>query len=107
MQVFVVLMVCFLSLCSSAPAPQGQVYPDAVPRYQFAYQVNSQDISGPLNYGHAEQRDGVVTRGEYFVLLPDSRLMRVTYYSDATGFHPTYSFQGTAQFPQSNNHFQG
>ena len=70
--------------------------------YQFAYDVNSYDaFSQKVNYGHAEQREGDVTRGQYFVLLPDTRLMRVSYYSDATGFHPTYTFEGTAQYPQA------
>ncbi|XP_037786465.1 leucine-rich repeat extensin-like protein 5 [Penaeus monodon] len=37
----------------------------------------------------------------YYVQLPDSRLMRVTYYSDASGFHPTVTFEGEAQYPSA------
>ncbi|XP_037786464.1 uncharacterized protein LOC119582321 [Penaeus monodon] len=37
----------------------------------------------------------------YYVQLPDSRLMRVEYYSDASGFHPTVTFEGEAQYPSA------
>lgn len=35
----------------------------------------------------------------YYVRLPDTRLMRVDYYVDAYGFHPTVTFEGEAQYP--------
>ena len=33
--------------------------------------------------------------------LPDTRIMRVEYYVDDWGFHPTITYEGVAQFPPS------
>ncbi|XP_042887882.1 cuticle protein 7-like [Penaeus japonicus] len=82
-----------------APVVQQPEYPAAPAQYNFQWDVNDQ-YSGNF-YGQQEQRDGDNTQGSYYVRLPDSRLMRVEYYSDASGFHPTVTFEGEAQYPSA------
>ncbi|XP_071547098.1 pupal cuticle protein Edg-84A-like [Panulirus ornatus] len=79
------------------PPGLGQGYGFAPAQYSFQWDVDHPP-SGNF-YGHQEHRDGDVTRGSYYVLLPDTRLMRVEYYVDQTGYHPTVTFEGEAQFP--------
>lgn len=43
----------------------------------------------------------------YYVQLPDSRLMTVEYFADETGYHPTITFEGEAQFDNGPGQFQG
>ncbi|XP_042235270.1 pro-resilin-like [Homarus americanus] len=45
--------------------------------YTFSYDAN--DAESGNQYGHAEQRDGTSSSGEYRVLLPDGRTQVVTY----------------------------
>lgn len=45
-------------------------------------------------FGHQETRQGYVTRGAYFVLLPDGRTQIVQYTADQDGYHPIISYQG-------------
>ncbi|XP_064108689.1 cuticle protein 19-like [Macrobrachium nipponense] len=80
----------------SAPAPE---YSDAPAQYTFQWDVNDQ-YSGNY-YGHQEQRDGPNTQGSYYVRLPDTRLMRVEYYVDEYGYHPTVTYEGEAQYPSA------
>ncbi|KAK7073694.1 hypothetical protein SK128_016157 [Halocaridina rubra] len=80
----------------SAPAPQYESVPA---QYTFQWDINDQ-YSGNF-YGHQEQRDGANTQGSYYVRLPDTRLMRVDYYVDAYGFHPTVTYEGEAQYPSA------
>ncbi|KAL7630585.1 UNVERIFIED_CONTAM: hypothetical protein RMT77_019215 [Armadillidium vulgare] len=49
-------------------------------RYNFDYAVRD-DYSGN-HFGHRESRDNGVTQGSYYVLLPDGRTQRVTYFVD-------------------------
>ena len=66
--------------------------------YSFAYEVI--DPLGDANFGHRESSDGVVTEGEYRVVLPDGRTQIVTYTaSDATGYVADVRYEGTAVFP--------
>ncbi|XP_045603530.2 cuticle protein 7 [Procambarus clarkii] len=81
------------------PVARGPQYPDAPAQYNFQWDVNDQP-SGNF-YGHQEQRDGDNTQGSYYVRLPDTRLMRVDYYVDQTGYHPTVTFEGEAQYPSA------
>nr|XP_045601754.1 cuticle protein 7-like [Procambarus clarkii] len=82
------------------PAVQGGgQYPDAPAQYNFQWDVND-EYSGNF-YGHREQRDGDNTQGTYFVRLPDTRLMRVDYYADESGYHPTITYEGEAQYPSA------
>ncbi|XP_064108573.1 cuticle protein 18.6-like [Macrobrachium nipponense] len=80
----------------SAPAPQ---FSDAPAQYNFQWDVNDR-YSGNY-YGHQEQRNGPTTQGRYYVRLPDTRLMRVDYYADNHGFHPSVTFEGEAQYPRA------
>ena len=49
------------------------------------------------DFGQKESRDGDVTRGMYYVLLPDGRRQRVEYEADQNGYRPkvTYVQEGT------------
>ena len=49
-----------------APLEVGPAKP-----YSYAYEVI--DPAGGNAYGHREQSDGVITEGEYRVVLPDTR----------------------------------
>ncbi|MCL4162914.1 UNVERIFIED_CONTAM: hypothetical protein GTU68_039375, partial [Idotea baltica] len=65
--------------------------------YEFHYQV--QDDSEELDFGHKEENSGGRVEGYYYVLLPDTRLQRVTYYVDGdSGFVADVSFEGSAEF---------
>ncbi|XP_043279972.1 pro-resilin-like [Venturia canescens] len=73
-------------------------------RYDFEYMVN--DIASGNDFGHKESRDGDVTRGVYYVLLPDGRRQTVEYEADQNGFRPkvTYVQEGTGiGGPSGNN----
>eukprot|EP00094_Tigriopus_californicus_P012307 TCALIF_11896-PA protein Name:"Similar to resilin Pro-resilin (Drosophila melanogaster)" AED:0.18 eAED:0.45 QI:0/0/0/1/1/1/2/0/132 len=48
--------------------------------YEYGYKVH--DDKYGTDFGHSENRDGYVTKGEYHVLLPDGRVQTVTYYVD-------------------------
>ncbi|CAL4206097.1 unnamed protein product, partial [Meganyctiphanes norvegica] len=75
-----------------AQDPSFNVVDDTGPsNFNFSYQVK-QPMYGNF-YGHAAMRNGVRQDGQYFVLLPDKRLMTVKYYADASGFHPVVSYE--------------
>ncbi|XP_071547107.1 pro-resilin-like [Panulirus ornatus] len=79
---------------------QGGQSPTSAPAtYLFQWAVN--DAPSGNSYGHSEQRDGDVTQGNYYVQLPDSRLLRVEYIADSTGYHPVITYEGEAKFPPS------
>ncbi|XP_042884762.1 pro-resilin-like [Penaeus japonicus] len=80
------------------PSGSGQEqYPSAPAQYNFKWDVN--DSPSGNFYGHQEQRDGANTQGSYYVQLPDGRRLLVEYYADSTGYHPTITYEGEAQFP--------
>ncbi|XP_069991764.1 cuticle protein 18.6-like [Penaeus vannamei] len=81
------------------PIARQPQYLSAPARYNYQWGVSDQ-FSGNF-YGQREQRNGDNTRGSYYVRLPDSRLMKVEYYADATGYHPTITFEGEAQYPNA------
>ncbi|XP_037079579.1 uncharacterized protein LOC119100606 [Pollicipes pollicipes] len=56
--------------------PDGLLDGPGVP-YSFSWAVDEPDYGN--NCGHSEESDGIVTQGEYRVLLPDSRIQIVTY----------------------------
>ena len=73
---------------------QNESYEDA--KYSFEWSV--EDSSEEVNMGHQESRDGDKTEGSYYVLLPDSRLMKVTYYVDGdSGFVANIEYEGSAE----------
>jgi len=43
----------------------------------------------------------------YYVQLPDGRRLLVEYYVDASGYHPTVTFEGEAQYPSGGNRGYG
>ena len=45
--------------------------------------------------------DGFLSCCSYYVQLPDPRIMKVEYYVDDWGYHPTITFEGEAVFPPS------
>nr|XP_053657376.1 pro-resilin-like [Cherax quadricarinatus] len=70
----------------------------APPHYDFRYTVGDRDAYGSqVDFGHQETRDLGHTSGSYYILLPDSRVMKVVYYADETGFHPEYTYEGEAE----------
>nr|XP_045603497.1 pro-resilin-like [Procambarus clarkii] len=84
--------------------PGGQ-YGAAPAKYNFQWDVNDQP-SGNF-YGHGEQRDGDNTQGSYYVQLPDSRQLKVEYFVDQFGYHPTVTFEGDAQYPSGSSQGTG
>ncbi|KAK8746262.1 hypothetical protein OTU49_017336, partial [Cherax quadricarinatus] len=83
-----------------APSQQGPQYSSSPAQYNYQWEVN--DEYSANYYGHREQREGDNTQGSYYVRLPDTRIMRVDYYADSTGYHPSISFEGEAQFPSDS-----
>jgi hypothetical protein len=74
--------------------------------YEFGYQVKDEYTGN--NYNRKEASDGNQVRGEYRVQLPDGRTQIVTYYADwQTGFHADVKYEGTAQYPEQYNNYQG
>ncbi|KAK0161903.1 hypothetical protein PV327_008304 [Microctonus hyperodae] len=63
---------------------------DTPAKYEFEYMVN--DAASGNDFGHKESRDGDVTRGVYYVLLPDGRRQTVEYVADQNGFRPVVTY---------------
>ncbi|KAG8226217.1 hypothetical protein J437_LFUL006318 [Ladona fulva] len=59
--------------------------------YQFSYKVEDEEAG--LNFGHEEAREGDEATGEYFVLLPDGRTLRVTYVANNDGYQPEITYE--------------
>ncbi|KAK4295357.1 hypothetical protein Pmani_032074 [Petrolisthes manimaculis] len=105
MKTAVIVAACMAAVAVAAPQtgnygyqpPTSNQYYETPAQYQFQWDVNDQ-YSGNY-YGHSENRDGANTKGSYYVRLPDSRLMKVDYYVDEYGYHPTITFEGEAQYP--------
>lgn len=71
--------------------------------YEFGYKV-ADDKYG-ANFGHNENRDGYVTKGEYHVVLPDGRVQTVTYYVDGkSGYVADVSYSGEAYHAPATPH---
>merc|ERR1739838_1107624 len=67
--------------------------------YSWAYAISDEDSEDrALHFGHKESRtdDSNTTRGSYYINLPDSRTLLVSYYVDQDGFHPTITYEGEA-----------
>lgn len=41
----------------------------------------------------------------YYIRLPDTRLMKVDYYVDKYGYHPTITYEGEAQYPEPTKEY--
>ncbi|XP_058835112.1 uncharacterized protein LOC131692216 [Topomyia yanbarensis] len=59
--------------------------------YAFGYRVR--DFHTGNDFGHVQNRDNGVTRGEYHILLPDGRVQNVRYTADEQGFHAEVSYE--------------
>ncbi|XP_011314933.1 uncharacterized protein [Fopius arisanus] len=88
---------------------------DSPAKYEFEYMVN--DAESGNDFGHKESRDDDVTRGVYYVLLPDGRRQTVEYIADQNGFRPvvTYTQEATGNgyrndggvgYPSGNNGYR-
>lgn len=64
-------------------------------KYEFEYTVY--DPPSGNDFGHKESRDGDITRGVYYVLLPDGRRQKVEYEADQNGYRPKITYE------QANN----
>lgn len=98
-----------LSLLLPLAHCRPQSYEDSHERlgYSFGYEISDEDSDeNPLHFGHAEGRsdESDTTSGSYYVLLPDSRTLRVEYYVDENGFHPTVTYEGEAVYPESEEY---
>ncbi|XP_042890253.1 knob-associated histidine-rich protein-like [Penaeus japonicus] len=86
----------------SAPlVPVAKADTEEKPEYSFEYAVKheSTDLSAQ------EHRDGDKTEGFYQVLLPDSRLQKVTYSVNGdSGFVAEVSYEGEAKQPEDQLH---
>lgn len=49
-----------------------------------------------VEFGHEEQRDGDLTEGSYYVLLPDGRRQLVEYTADRDGYKPRITYTEAA-----------
>ncbi|XP_047471498.1 adhesive plaque matrix protein-like [Penaeus chinensis] len=68
------------------------------PKYWFEWEVN--DHYSGNEYNMQEHRDGEKTEGFYNVLLPDTRVQRVTYTVDGdSGFVAEVTYEGEAKEP--------
>ncbi|XP_037785612.1 pro-resilin-like [Penaeus monodon] len=60
----------------------------------YAFQWEVDDAASNNFFGQEEQREDVNTQGSYFVQLPDGRRLKVDYFVDDTGYHPSVSYEG-------------
>ena len=60
----------------------------------YTYQWEVSDPEGNNFYGHGEKRDGALTSGSYFILLPDGRRQRVDYTVEGdSGYIATVTYE--------------
>ncbi|XP_053674552.1 uncharacterized protein LOC128724852 [Anopheles nili] len=71
-------------------APSAQHF-DESEGYAFGYRVR--DFHTGNDFGHVQNHDNGVTRGEYHILLPDGRVQNVRYTADEKGFHADVTYE--------------
>lgn len=59
--------------------------------YESKYEVENQEEG--VKFGHEENRQGEVTMGSYYVLLPDGRTQHVEYQVDQNGYRPKITYE--------------
>eukprot|EP00095_Tigriopus_kingsejongensis_P008676 maker-scaffold72_size415059-snap-gene-2.17 protein:Tk08676 transcript:maker-scaffold72_size415059-snap-gene-2.17-mRNA-1 annotation:"hypothetical protein DAPPUDRAFT_311515" len=100
------LILILAALVSAQPVPEEPGYgPDhhAPAHYEYGYKVH--DDKYGADFGHHENRDGPVTKGEYHVLLPDGRVQTVTYYVDGySGYVADVTYSGEAYHGPATPH---
>ncbi|XP_050068629.1 uncharacterized protein LOC126557032 [Anopheles maculipalpis] len=70
--------------------PSSDHYDDSE-GYAFGYRVR--DFHTGNDFGHVQNHDNGVTRGEYHILLPDGRVQNVRYTADEKGFHADVTYE--------------
>lgn len=82
---------------ATATKPPGYVAPEKPfdahePKYAYTYAIQSADGSDEQGaQGHMEQRDGELTKGNYYVQLPHGQANSdVQYIADDWGYHPIF-----------------
>uniref|UniRef100_A0A182K1W0 Uncharacterized protein n=1 Tax=Anopheles christyi TaxID=43041 RepID=A0A182K1W0_9DIPT len=70
--------------------PRSEHYDDSE-GYAFGYRVR--DFHTGNDFGHVQNHDNGVTRGEYHILLPDGRVQNVRYTADEKGFHADVTYE--------------
>ena len=90
----IVALTVIVNQIDSSPIPEAEAKAESKPKlsnevfkrqapiaapatYQYQYEVS--DPEGNNFFGTGEKRDGAITSGSYFVLLPDGRRQRVDY----------------------------
>lgn len=88
---------CLSSSTTSATKPPGYVEPEKpfdahAPNYAYTYAIQSAYGSNDQGaQGHMEQREGELTKGNYFVQLPNGQAHSdVQYTADDWGYHPIF-----------------
>ncbi|XP_037079255.1 uncharacterized protein LOC119100254 [Pollicipes pollicipes] len=94
-------MRCFLSVCALLAMAMAVPNPESD---SFSWAVDEPDYGN--NYGHAEESDGIVTQGEYRVLLPDGRTQIVTYRVEGdSGYQAQVTFSWAVDEPDYGNNY--
>uniref|UniRef100_A0A182FBJ9 Uncharacterized protein n=1 Tax=Anopheles albimanus TaxID=7167 RepID=A0A182FBJ9_ANOAL len=68
--------------------------------YAFGYRVR--DFHTGNDFGHVQNHDNGVTRGEYHILLPDGRVQNVRYTADEKGFHADVTYESVHPAPHQH-----
>ncbi|XP_027230869.2 cuticle protein 8 [Penaeus vannamei] len=75
-------------------APETKAEPEGKAEYAFEYAVKE----GLTDFSAQERRDGDKTEGSYQILLPDTRLQKVTYTVNGdSGFAAEVTYEGEAK----------
>ncbi|XP_068209723.1 cuticle protein 7-like [Palaemon carinicauda] len=99
-KVLILLGVVALATADKRPvysySPPQESAESTEAKYDFNWAVKD-EYSGN-DFGHQESRDGDNTQGSYYVLLPDGRLQKVSYYVNGdSGYVAEVSYQGEAR----------
>ncbi|XP_076053415.1 pro-resilin-like [Oratosquilla oratoria] len=88
MDVKLVLLLALVAIVTARPQD------DNTPaKYEFQWAVEDEESAN--DFGHNESRDGDLTEGSYYVLLPDGRRLEVTYTVNGEGgFEPVVLIDG-------------
>ena len=89
---FACLVLLLFVLAKVESRPQDKQ--DGSDKYSFQYFIEAEDPEeNKVHMSHNEERTGRGVTGSYAVLLPDSRIMTVTYIADENGFQPIISYE--------------
>ncbi|KAG8226210.1 hypothetical protein J437_LFUL006311 [Ladona fulva] len=97
-----VILLTLVAIAAARPEPPAPKYgPPAAkygpPGFQSGAPIGDandvQDEEAGLDFGHEEAREGDEANGEYYVLLPDGRTLRVTYVANNDGYQPEIKFE--------------